>query len=69
MNYRDAIIKLRVKLNLSQQELAEKLGVSFMSINRWENGKTEPTIIARERLKAMLSENNIVLEENSDGRK
>jgi transcriptional regulator with XRE-family HTH domain len=69
MNYRDAIIKLRVKLNLSQQELAEKLGVSFMSINRWENGKTEPTIIAREKLKAMLSENNIVLEEKSDGRK
>ena len=37
-NYPDAIIKLRVKRNVSQAELAIILGVSFSSVNRWEKG-------------------------------
>jgi len=62
-NYPDAIIKLRVKLNVSQTELAKILGVSFSSINRWEKGKYAPTIIAKEKLKVLFKENNIELEE------
>lgn len=62
-NYPDAIIKLRVKLNLSQTELAKILEVSFSSINRWEKGKHSPTIIAKEKLRGLLKENNIELEE------
>ena len=30
--------------NLSQDELAEKLGVSRQSVSLWENGQTQPTI-------------------------
>lgn len=62
-NYPDAIIKLRVKLNVFQTELAKILGVSFSSINRWEKGKYAPTIIAKEKLKVLFKENNIELEE------
>lgn len=62
-NYSDAIIKLRVKLNVSQTELAKILGVSFSSINRWEKGKFSPTILAKEKLKVLFKENNIELEE------
>lgn len=65
-NYSDAIIKLRVKLNVSQTELAKILGVSFSSINRWETGKFSPTIIAKEKLKQLLKENDIELEEIKD---
>ncbi len=61
-NYPEAIIKLRVKLNVSQTELAKILGVSFSSINRWEKGKYSPTIIAKEKLRVLLEENNIELE-------
>ena len=43
-NYPAAIRRLRAKLNLSQENLAKLLGVSFMSVNRWENGHFEPTI-------------------------
>lgn len=58
-NYSDAIIKLRVKLNVSQTELARILGVSFSSINRWEKGKYSPTIIAKEKLRVLFKENDI----------
>ena len=30
--------------NMSQDELAEKLGVSRQSISFWENGQTQPTL-------------------------
>lgn len=34
-DYADTILELRAKLNLSQEALAEKLGVFFSSVNRW----------------------------------
>jgi putative transcriptional regulator len=36
----------RQRLELSQAKFAVKLGVSFQSINRWENGRTKPLPIA-----------------------
>lgn len=62
-NYPDAIIKLRVKLNISQMELAHLLGVSFSSVNRWEKGKFMPTVLVKEKLKELFIENSIKLEE------
>lgn len=62
-NYPDAIIKLRVKLNISQMELARLLGVSFSSVNRWEKGKFLPTVLVKEKLKELFIENSIKLEE------
>ena len=51
MDYQRLVKELRIKLILSQQELDELLEVSFLSINRWETGKHEPTIKVRvERL-------------------
>lgn len=49
MNYSKLIKELREKLILSQAELAELLGVSFASVNRWEMGHHEPTIKSKER--------------------
>ena len=36
------LLKIRQNLSLSQEELAEKLGVSFATVNRWENGHSSP---------------------------
>lgn len=33
-------------MNISQEELAEVLGVTFASVNRWENGRAVPNKIA-----------------------
>lgn len=41
IDYPATIIKLRAILDLSQAALAELLGVSFTSVNRWKNGKYE----------------------------
>jgi transcriptional regulator with XRE-family HTH domain len=41
---------LRKKYALTQESLAEVLGVSFASINRWENDQTKPTALALEKL-------------------
>ena len=33
----------------SQEQLARELDVSFATINRWENGKTEPSRLALDK--------------------
>lgn len=63
INYADAILQLRAKLNLSQLEMAKLLGVSFPSISRWENKHCQPTKLAKVRIIRLLEENNIEMKE------
>ena len=63
INYIEMILVLRVKLNISQQQLGDMLGVSFSTVNRWEKGQHEPTLLAKERLKKLFKENCIELKE------
>ena len=63
IDYADVILKLRVKLNLSQQAMAKLLDVSFASISRWERGKFELTKLVKIRLIELAKENEVVLEE------
>lgn len=56
MEFQKIIKKLRTKLVLSQQEFAELLGVSFTSVNRWENGKHEPTIKIKRKILSLCKE-------------
>lgn len=47
---------IRQKLGISQEELAHRLGVSFTSVNRWENGQTNPSKLARRQLENLCKE-------------
>ena len=71
MDYSNLIKELRNKMLLTQTEFAVLLGVSFGSVNRWENGKYEPTIKAKRKLKVLCLEYNIKFEdfELKDGAK
>ena len=40
----DKIVKLRRQNNLSQEELAEQLGISRQSVSKWENGTSIPDL-------------------------
>jgi len=47
---------LREVLGLSQEKLAAKLGVTFSSVNRWENGHTKPSPLAMKQIEAIVLE-------------
>lgn len=66
IDYPATIINLRAKLDLSQMELANMLGVSFTSVNRWENGKYAPTKVAKKKIEILCEEKNIKLEVITD---
>ena len=63
IDYADGILQLRAKLNLSQEELAKILGVSYISVNRWENDKYAPTKLVKVKLLQLFEENNIEVKE------
>ena len=52
-----ALIKeLRARLGLTQEKFAARLGVSFPTINRWENGRSAPSPLALQRVEQILRE-------------
>ena len=42
MSFAKKMIELRKQQNLSQQDLADRLGVSRQAISRWETGAVQP---------------------------
>jgi len=48
-----ALVKeIRRQLDLSQEDLARQLGVSYATDNRWENGLSKPSKLAKAQLVA-----------------
>lgn len=47
MSFADSVKEIRQILEISQEDLAHLLHVSFATINRWENGKTAPNKLTR----------------------
>ena len=66
MDYSKLIKELREKMILSQAELAELLGVSFASVNRWEQGHHEPTIKSKRKIVALCKKHKIKIDEYTD---
>lgn len=44
MSLKHQIVYWRIKRNLSQRELADKIGVSQQAVAKWENGSSKPTL-------------------------
>ena len=62
MNYKVIIKRIREELLVTQTELAEMLGVTFATINRWENGHHEPTIKAKRKIRDLCKKHHIEIE-------
>lgn len=50
----DLVRETRQHLGLTQEEFALQLGVSYQSVNRWENGRTKPLPIVVNLIKQIL---------------
>ena len=59
---------IRERMNVSQEELAKLIGISFATVNRWENGQSSPNKAAQLRLYDVCKEHKVDLEEIIDSR-
>jgi len=59
VNVSEKIKDIRRKSLLSQIEFADEIGVSFSTVNRWENGKTAPNYQTLKKIKKFCDRNNI----------
>lgn len=59
VHMRELIKQIRQYTGLSQAEMANKIGVRFATINRWENGHSRPTRLAQEELCSLCEELNV----------
>ena len=46
--------ELRERTGLTQEKFAAKLGVTFPTINRWENGRARPSPLAMQKIEELL---------------
>lgn len=46
--------ELRDRTGLTQEKFAAKLGVTFPTINRWENGRAKPSPLAMQKIEELL---------------
>lgn len=56
------IRELRQRLDLTQEQFAQKVGVTYSTVNHWENGKRVPLPFLVKRLLEMKQE----LDENEE---
>ena len=47
MELAEILKSIRSELNITQEELAHSIHVSFSTVNRWENKKAKPNRMAR----------------------
>ncbi|PSB18832.1 XRE family transcriptional regulator [Phormidesmis priestleyi ULC007] len=56
------IRELRQLTGLTQEQFAAALGVTYSTVNRWENTHMQPSPLALKQIKAMLKEISTTLE-------
>jgi transcriptional regulator with XRE-family HTH domain len=62
-NVPQLVRKLRARLRLTQEQFAQEVGVTFSTVNQWENGHRRPQPYLMKRLLEMSR----LLEESGDG--
>lgn len=50
----DLIREIRSRLGLTQEKFAHQLGVTYLTVNRWENGRTSPSPMALKLIEGVL---------------
>ena len=55
----DLIKKIRSHMNMNQTEFAERLNVTFATVNRWENGRALPNKLAQDKIYDLCKEYDV----------
>lgn len=63
MTFAEKVKYVRAELLLSQEDLANKIGVSFATVNRWETKGIEPQFLTQTRFEKFCQEQGINFEE------
>jgi len=66
MVFSEKIRYVREKLNMSQEDLARAMNVSYVSINRWENSKTKPIKMAQAAFDLLCEKHGITFDDNTE---
>lgn len=59
MKLNEILKQIRNELKITQEQLARDLGVSFSTLNRWENGRTAPSPLAKQTIKNYCKEKGV----------
>lgn len=59
MTFGEKIKIVRKRLGMTQAKLASALGVSFATVNRWENGQVSPSSLAKKAFRDFCESNFI----------
>lgn len=53
---KEAIRELRRQLGLSQEAFARRIGVSVLTVRRWEKGSSKPSPLALAKIEEVIKE-------------
>lgn len=56
IDFADLVSTLRKRLGLSQEKLASQLGMTIMTVSRWERGISKPSPLALKQIQQLLEE-------------
>lgn len=66
MTYSEKIRSARETLLMTQEEIAAELGVTPITVCRWETGKTEPSMKAKKAFRDLCERNGLTFD-NKNG--
>lgn len=66
MDLGDRLKEIRRKCLLSQSEFAEELGISFSTVNRWENNKSTPNYQTLKKIRDFCEKKGIPFEVDNE---
>lgn len=70
-NLSATVLGLRQRLHLTQEQFGKRVGVSFVTVSRWENGRARPNQLARKclsRLAVLTHDQRLVRDDGETAR-
>ena len=63
MTFADKVKHVRAKLLISQKELASSIGISVLTVSRWESQGLQPRFLTEKKFEAFCKSKGIDFEE------